>query len=371
MPVYKAKERTKEGAQYYYSLHFVDAYGVPHRIKSKKYLTKKDAEKAEARKLLELDKIASESMTFNQASLVFLEEKQKKVKPASFKAFVNALNHALDVLGDIPINKLTNQQYERFLKHLDGLERNGKQFTNKHKNRSISALKQLIAFTYKRYNLTTSVPSKYDNYAMDKPKEMKYMTLDQFNALIPIVDDEVYKALFTTLFFMGLRIGEANALQWKYIDFTDNKLRIVQTVTSKLRDASGNYLITSPKTSSSVRTLPMPQIVRNELKHLYDYWSQFDEFNAQWFVFGGYKPLPETTIQKAKTKYFKRAGLGEIRLHDFRHSCASYLINNGASPLLVSKWLGHASVTMTLNRYSHLYKSELLDIVNEIDKKCT
>ena len=368
MPVYKSTEKTKDGNSYYYSIHYVDSYGKSHRIKSKKYKTKKDAEKAEAKKLLELDKLPSETLTFNQVALAFLPEKQKKVKLGSYKAFVNALNHALDVLGDIQVDKLTNHQYEQFLRHLDGLKRNGKAFSGKTKNRSVSALKQLIQFSYKRYNLTTSVPSKYDNYIQDDNKEMKFITLDQFKELMEVVDDEVYSALFVTLFFMGLRIGEANGLQFKNVDFENNTLSVKQTVTTKIKTDKYNYLITTPKTKSSIRTLPLPKIVSKKLLEMYDYHSNFEGFNDEWFVFGGYRPIPETTIQKAKTKYFRLADLEEIRLHDFRHSCASYLINNGATPLLVSRWLGHASVTMTLNRYSHLYKSELDDIVQNINQ---
>lgn len=368
MPVYKDKVKTKDGRQFYYTIHYVDQYYMPHRIKSKRYLTKKDAEKAEAKKLLELDKLPTETMTFSQAALAFCEEKKKKVKPGSYKAFENALNHALLVLGDIQIDKLTNKQYEAFLSHLDNFKRNGKLITNKSKKRSVTALNQLLDFTNKRYNLTTSVPSRYDSYKVETPKEMKYMTVEQFEKLDAVIDDIVYSALFTTLFYMGLRIGEANRLQWKHITDT---ITIKQTVSTKLRDDKGSYLITSPKTSTSNRTLPIPQIVSRKLLELREYYSKWDEFSAEWFVFGGLKPLPESTIQKAKHRYFKAADLDEIRLHDFRHSCASFLINNGASPLLVSKWLGHSSVTMTLNRYSHLYKSELLEIVKEIDKKCT
>lgn len=368
MPVYKDKQKTKDGRQFYYTIHYVDQYYMPHRIKSKRYLTKKEAEKAEAKKLLELDKLPTETMTFNQAAIAFCEEKKKRVKPGSYKAFENALNHALLIIGDVQIDKLTNKQYEAFLSHLDNFKRNGRLITNKSKKRSVTALNQLLDFTNKRYNLTTSVPSRYDSYKVEPVKEMKYMTAEQFDKFIANVDDVVYRALFTTLFYMGLRIGEANGLQWKHIT---EYLTVKQTVNTKMRDNAGNYLITSPKTASSVRSLPLPQIVSRSLNELHEYYANWDEFNAEWFVFGGIKPIAESTIQKAKNKYFKLADLDEIRLHDFRHSCASFLINNGASPLLVSKWLGHSSVTMTLNRYSHLYKSELLEIVKEIDKKCT
>jgi integrase len=63
----------------------------------------------------------------------------------------------------------------------------------------------------------------------------------------------------------------------------------------------------------------------------------------------------------------KAASLPHIRIHDFRHSCASLLINNGASIILVSKYLGHSNISTTLNTYSHLYKNQFDEIVNTID----
>ena len=59
----------------------------------------------------------------------------------------------------------------------------------------------------------------------------------------------------------------------------------------------------------------------------------------------------------------KEAGLKQIRLHDFRHSCASLLINNGANIMIVAKYLGHTKIDETLNTYSHLFKSKMEDIV--------
>lgn len=59
--------------------------------------------------------------------------------------------------------------------------------------------------------------------------------------------------------------------------------------------------------------------------------------------------------------------LRKIRIHDFRHSCASLLINKGASIQLVSKYLGHASIDITLKTYTHLYKSELDNIKVVLD----
>ena len=61
------------------------------------------------------------------------------------------------------------------------------------------------------------------------------------------------------------------------------------------------------------------------------------------------------------------AGLKRIRIHDFRHSCASLLINNGANVTLVAKYLGHTKIEETLNTYSHMFSTALDSVVSVID----
>ena len=82
-------------------------------------------------------------------------------------------------------------------------------------------------------------------------------------------------------------------------------------------------------------------------------------YTDKWFVFGDELPFKETTIQVRKNKYCKLADVKQIRIHDFRHSCASFLIQNGASIVLVSKYLGHSKISVTLDIYTHLYDNEL------------
>ena len=66
-----------------------------------------------------------------------------------------------------------------------------------------------------------------------------------------------------------------------------------------------------------------------------------------------------------------KAGLKRIRIHDFWHSCASLLINNGANVTLVAKYLGHAKIDETLNTYSHMYQNRLENIVQIIEVQNT
>ena len=196
-------------------------------------------------------------------------------------------------------------------------------------------------------------------------KEMLFWTYDEFNKFISIVDDSMYKVFFEILYFCGLRRGEIQALTWNDINFTKGTITINKTLTSKIKGQK--YVIFPPKTKSSNRTIPIPKNALKGLKMLYKEYSILDGFTNKCFVFGTFKPLADTSIERKKNKWCDIAEIKRIRIHDFRHSCASLLINNGANITVVSKYLGHSDISMTLNRYSHMYDSKLEEVINLIE----
>ena len=90
-------------------------------------------------------------------------------------------------------------------------------------------------------------------------------------------------------------------------------------------------------------------------------------FNDDFFVVSDAKPIADSNIYLRRTKLATLAGLKVIRIHDFRHSCASLLINNGANVTLVAKYLGHTKIEETLNTYSHMFSTALDSVVSVID----
>lgn len=84
-------------------------------------------------------------------------------------------------------------------------------------------------------------------------------------------------------------------------------------------------------------------------------------------MFGNIGPLAATTLLDRKTKNAFMARVKDIRIHNFRHSCASLLIDSGANITLVAKYLGHSKIDETLNTYSHMYQNRLDTIVNIIE----
>lgn len=112
----------------------------------------------------------------------------------------------------------------------------------------------------------------------------------------------------------------------------------------------------------SRRIVPITKVLLNDLKMLYeqdkkDYYG----FNDDFFV------VSDSNIYLRRTKLATLAGLKVIRIHDFRHSCAALLINNGANVTLVAKYLRHTKIEETLNTYSHMFSTALDSVVSVID----
>lgn len=364
MPVYKNDKKTKDGRQYYFVVSYQDLSGKRKKHFSKNYMTKKEAQKAEAAYMLNMGKELNHKITFDEAIEQFLMMKEESVKPQTIPKIKILCGHISSLIGSRRIDDLKIIDYENFKKELQKLE-----FSAVYLNKIHSTVVSILKYQRKRNGIYNDVPEICGGFTNKEYaiKTMDFYTYDEFIQFISAANDIVWKSFFITLYFCGLRCGEANALTWDDIDFENNTLNVSKTVNTKMRDKCGNYLVTTPKTKSSNRILPMPKKVSDSLKRLKEYYSSFDGFDSSWNVYGGHRALPESSIQKKKNAYAKYAGVKQIRIHDFRHSCASLLINNNANVTLVAKYLGHTDIAMTLNTYSHFYKSKLDELIEVID----
>ena len=111
----------------------------------------------------------------------------------------------------------------------------------------------------------------------------------------------------------------------------------------------------------------MPEILVNSLKKAKLEAKQLNGFNENYFVAGDAFPISSNALADRKNTNCEKADVKQIRLHDFRHSCASLLVNKGANVQVVAKYLGHTKVEETLKTYSHLFTSTLDEVVAVID----
>lgn len=199
------------------------------------------------------------------------------------------------------------------------------------------------------------------------PKEMEYYTYEEVQKYISVIDELRFLCAFEILYYCGLRKGELRGLTWDNIDFEEKTLSVKKNITNVNGGDDKNWLLTIPKTKSSVRTIPISKVLYNNLIKYKEVQKNNYGFNEKWYVIGDKEPISQNTLRNKHIHYTKESELKHIRIHDFRHSCASLLINNGASIMIVAKYLGHTKIDETLNTYSHLFKNKLDEIVNTND----
>ncbi len=293
-------------------------------------------------------------ITFEDISIEFMEDKKKKVKIQSLIKDINLNKYILNYLGKIAINDLNVSTYKQFKNELDN-----KNLSTVYKNKIHNQVISLIKYANKIYGINNQVPQICDKFynPNEIKKEMKFFTLDEFKVFLSVIDDEKWKLFFEILFYCGLRQGELQAITWNDINFKKSTISITKTLTTKIKGEK--WTISAPKTKNSIRELPINQNISNKLKALKEKQKMMVEFNDNWFAMGNFEPIKENNIQNHKNKYCDLAGIKRIRIHDFRHSCASFLLNNRADIITVSKYLGHASISFTLDTYTHFIKINL------------
>lgn len=159
----------------------------------------------------------------------------------------------------------------------------------------------------------------------------------------------------------GMRQGELLGLKWTDIHWSRQTLNVDRQL---IRQKGGGYVFRSPKTSSGQRQIAIGQAAITVLKqHAENQENQRKKAGERWEEWGLVfpsnigTPTEATKLRAAFRKVLKRAGLPNLRFHDLRHTAASLMLNFGVPLIVVSKRLGHANPSITLNVYAHLVPS--------------
>lgn len=359
------KEATKDGRRWYFYLWIKYPDGTRKFYNSAKFFTKKEAELEERKFNTTVDKqeYNATDMTFKDLYTEFYDYKKDKVKKTTLKTYIERIPR-IQMLDNIKIKDFNIKDYLRWRNYINSLD-----ITINTKNHYHKFLKNILNYGTKWHDFNfNSIYNKMEKFADPNamPEEMKYYTYEEFKKFISVENNLRYRCVFETLYFCGLRKGELRGLTWKDIDFDEKTIRINKNVVEPTGRAS-EWIITTPKTKSSIRVIPMPDKLCNDLIYLKKNIKVYKNFKESWFVFGADNPISSDVISRRKTNLAKKSELHEIRIHDFRHSCASLLINNGANIMIVAKYLGHTKIDETLNTYSHLFKTKMDDVVNMIN----
>lgn len=285
-----------------------------------------------------------------------------KYKYQTFSKIIERVNnHILPFFKDMYVSDITQFEIIDWMNNI-----NEKKYSFNYCSALHTALVEILNYGVDFYNLKDNIAKKVGNFARVKSKkEIQFWTFEEYEKFINAVDNKMYKVFFETLYSTGIRQGEARALTWN--DLKDNYIEINKTISKTMYN--GEYVINSPKTESSMRIVYIDKKLKNSLLNLLKNEKEKEDFNMNWFIFGGKKPLSATTISRRKNKYCDMSNVKKIRIHDFRHSHATLLLSKGVPITAISKRLGHSNTEMTLNTYSHLIKEDELkaiDLLNSL-----
>lgn len=172
-----------------------------------------------------------------------------------------------------------------------------------------------------------------------------------------------------TLFYSGARRSEANALLVQDFKEKDGKAWFSISKTVPKGHDGTEWKFAPTKNKASVRDIPIPECLAMEIKkHIEERIMRMPSGGKTSFLFGGAKPLPEATFDMMKNKAEKETGVPHIRVHDLRHSYATYLINNGVPLTVISRLLGHSSVNITWKVYASIMPKTMEDAISVFDK---
>lgn len=363
MPIYKTGKSKDGKQQYRVIVCYTDSQG------KYKQLSKCVYGSAEA-KLTEMElqhKVEEgntpSNMTLQQLYDEYIESVSHEIRESSMqKKKSRCEHHILPSMGKLKLTKLNTTVLQQWKNEISEKELNLN--TKRGIYKEFSALLNYGVKTERlRNNPLAKLGTFKDPNIFDKPEEkIHYYTAEQFKKFIAAaashkdsLNDFGYYTFFMIAFYTGMRKGEINALKWSDID--GNIIRITRSVNQK--QTGKGYVFTPPKNPSSVRNIQMPKNLKEVLAQQKERQQENSaNWNEDFFVCGGITCLSDTAISNKNIQYAKEAGLEHIRIHDFRHTHATLLINEGISIQEIARRLGHADVTVTWKVYTHLYPRE-------------
>lgn len=363
MPIYKTSDK-KDGKTKY---RVVVSYTTPdgkYKKKERAVYGQAEAKTMEAQLLRELKEAPPATrMTVEQLFDEYIAAKRHEVRETTLDKSERILRaEVIASLGDKPLDKLNKKLLQSWKNALG--ERDLSLTTRKNIFSEFRAmLNWAVKMDLMPKNYLGDLGNFRDNSLETHTEEIHYYTPEQFKLYIAraaesaqatqSLTDWGYYVFFAVAFYTGARKGEINALRWSDID--GDVIHIRRSIAQKLR---GGDRETAPKNRSSIRDIKVPDPLADILAQHKARQAADPKFSESYRVCGGPVCLRDTSISNRNKVFAAAAGLPVIRVHDFRHSHATVLINEGINIQEIARRLGHSNVQITWGTYAHLYPRE-------------
>ena len=301
----------------------------------------------------------------------WIEHMQGQVSPRSLERYAELCrNNIAPLLGAIPLTKLQPANISQaYAKALASGRRDGtgglSPLTVHHMHRVLrEALQQAV-----RWQLLARNP--VDAVRPPKVERKQMQTLDA-EATVVLMEAARGTNLFMPILLgvlCGLRRGEITALRWRSIDLDRGQL----SVTASTEQTNRGIREKETKSGKS-RTVALPSLIVDELR-------RHRVAQAEGLLAAGVRltddhhvvaredgqPVQPRSLTHAFVKFVRGHGLAPIRLHDLRHSHATHMLASGVHPKIAQERLGHSSVSVTIDLYSHVLPGMQAEAVSRVD----
>lgn len=344
MPVYKDKKR----GTWYVSYNFKELPSGTTKHKCKRgFKTSKDAKQWERENYSPVH--VKTTKTFKDLAIEW--EANNQASPESRRHYSEHDRFRLNDTFDKPVDTITKIDLVAWRNWLIGLK-----YSTKTKNDTITYVRSVLTFGSIMYGYPNEsiILKRVKRTNKEIMSEMQTWDTDEFDKFIHAVDDPLYHTLFSFLFWTGCRRGEVIALQRK--DVVNGKVFI------QYSQRTAKVGLTPTKTGQK-RWIALDDKLYRSILRLMDNGVQ----SGYVFCNNDGTSLSCTKIDAQFKKAISLSGVKKIRIHDLRHSHATWLINNGVNIVAVSKRLGHSTIDQTLKTYTHLMAqsdNEMMECIN-------
>jgi integrase len=310
--------------------------------------------------------VITERQTLEQFLKDWLENSVRpSVRPATYVSYEHHIrNHIVPEIGRLPLHKLSPQQVRALLNH---------KLAAGASPRSVAYLRVVLRAALnkaRKWNLVARNVAEL----VDPPKAERYriepLSPQQARRLLDTVMGNRLEALYAVAIASGLRMGEILGLGWQDIDLERGQMAISRSLQ---RQKGRGLVLIDTKTDRSRRTIALPQpliaVLRaHRIRQLQERLAAGSRWQDRALVFTstvgtGVEPR---NLHRAFKVLLAKAGLPEIRFHDLRHSAASLMLAQGVPLRVVMEVLGHSSISLTANTYSHVMPSLVQDAAEKM-----
>lgn len=375
MPIYPTGRRKDGKTQYRVRINYTDITGS-HRQKEASCYGYQEALDLERDLLVKYSgKLPDNELTLADFFELYKKMKSIEVRETTLvKCASNIELHILPILGDIRLCELDERAITDWKSAMaeKGLST---AYCRRIWGELNGLLNRAVKLKYIPENPTKNLENFRDVLFESHSDKIQYYTTEQFVHFAAVANSTVETYLHRSIFmflmiayYTGLRKGEIHALRWT--DIQGNVLHVRRSISQKIK---GKTIVeTPPKNKSSMRDIQLPQPLLALLAQ-YKQLQQLQfgkEWSSRYRICYGPKCLSDTSISNYNIKWAKLAELPPLRIHDYRHSHASLLANEGINIQEIARRLGHSNVQITWQRYSHLYPREedrALAILNNVE----